>query len=413
MGRRPPPARAETLARRRMLGYLSRHGDDLSFTEFFWKGCEPNDYELGRFSKYVRVMLRHGWGKSAKRISRDTQVSSASVDNWVHYKAMPKLAHYLSRFVRLGKPRSRWVWLSINNGTGHAIPLGPFLQVPQVIRRWKDVETVLDQLHPVQSSRNATAYRFGFLLGITIGDASKKRQKEYHRHLELVLSKKYRTNLKIGDFASECARSIGIRMERARDRAPYGTKPNGFYVWSSQSTALIDWLFNVCLGLKDDELTTYSPVKMEWVLDAPAEFRRGLVQGLAESDGSVSIASQTVEFWIGPNWDFVSRLLLSFGVSSFRNREALSVTKNQIKKLYEIPAFSPILRTVRYDRFERLARARHIEHGRRIPRKIREAILQAGTEGMSIPRISVYILDRFGIVLSFEAVQRWARRTRV
>jgi hypothetical protein len=233
----------------------------------------------------------------------------------------------------------------------------------------------------------------------------------WHRHIELALSKRYDTNVRIGDFTSKCARGIGLRMERKADRAPYNSKPYGFYSWESQSSALVDWLFNACLGLKDGQLTTYDAVRMNWALRAPRDFRRGLLQGLAESDGSVNIASQTVEFWIGPNWTFVKRLLLAFEVRSFRNREALAVSKRQVARLYRIPAFSPFLKTVRYRRFKRLALANHIEHGRRIPRVIRNAISEARQEGMSIPQISEKILDRYGIALSFEAVQRWAGRT--
>ena len=209
-------------------------------------------------------------------------------------------------------------------------------------------------------------YGFGFLLGMMIGDASKRRQAEWHRHLELVLSKKHATNVSIGDYMSECARSIGIRMKRMPDQPAPKSKAHGFYVWESQSTALVDWMFNVCLGLGDDELTTYNSVRMNWALNAPDDFRRGLVRGIAESDGSVSVASQTVEFRTGPNWDFVKKLLLTFGVSSFRNRGALSVTKRQIGNLHRIPAFVPHLRTVRYERFEKLANARRTNHGRRI-----------------------------------------------
>jgi len=247
-------------------------------------------------------------------------------------------------------------------------------------------------------------------MGIMIGDASKKRQAGWHRHLELSLSKKYDTNELIGDFTSECARGIGIRMKRMTDRPAYNGKPYGFYVWESQSTTLVDWMFNACLGLKDDELTTYNSVRMNWALRAPDDFRSGLLQGLAESDGSVNIASQAVEFWIGPNWGFVKQLLLTFGVKSFRNREALSVVKSQTARLFDIPAFSPILRTVRYRRLERLAQSKRIRHGRRIPLEIRQAISKMGQERMSVPEISNRVLGEFGILLTFEAVQRWARR---
>jgi hypothetical protein len=148
---------------------------------------------------------------------------------------------------------------------------------------------------------------------------------------------------------------------------------------------------------------------MDWVLGAPADLRRGLLQGIAESDGSVSIASQTVEFWIGPNWDFGKRLLLTFGVKSFRNREALSVTKAQVRLLGRIPAFSPLLETIRYQRLEKLVLAKHIGRGKRLPPEIREFIGRQ-SKNISVPQISEMVLDRFGTVLSFEAVQRWAKR---
>ncbi|HEY6283311.1 MAG TPA: hypothetical protein VIW22_05235, partial [Nitrososphaerales archaeon] len=184
-------------------------------------------------------------------------------------------------------------------------------------------------------------------------------------------------------------------------------KPHGFYEWVSQASPLIDWIFNVILGLKDGQRTTYDAVRMDWVVESPEEFRRGLVQGIAESDGSVSIASQTVEFWIGPNWEFFKRLLLTFGVKSFRNREALSVTKSQVANLGGIPPFSPRLRTARYLRFEKLFTAKHIKHGKRVPIEIRNFI-KRNRLSFSVPQLSERIVDRFGIVLSFEAVQRWA-----
>jgi hypothetical protein len=198
-------------------------------------------------------------------------------------------------------------------------------------------------------------------------------------------------------------------MHRVADLRKPRHKPYGFYYWISQASTLVDWIFNAVLGLREGERTTYDAVKMEWALDSPVEFRRGLVQGIAESDGSVSIASQTVEFWIGPNWDLVRKLLSTFGVRSFRNREALSVTKSQVLGLWAIPAFSPILRTVRFLRLEKLARGKHIARGRRIPKEIREFVRRLDPN-LSVPQISEIVLDKFGVVLTYETAQRWARR---
>jgi hypothetical protein len=364
----------------RITEYILRHGDDISFTGYFWKRCEPIPYELDRYSKYSKVLSLFAKGRSAKEISIATRVNSFSVWSWTRFRQKPKLAHYLEAFLEFGKPRPELVWLSVNNTSGHAVPLGPFVQVPKTISEWRDVGEVVAQLKPLQSQDENVPrdYMFGFLLGMIIGDAAKSRSKNWHRHLGLVLSKKYDTNERIGEFTCTCAQSVGIRMHRVSDQPKPDSKPHGFYQWVSEASPLLDWIFNVCLGLKDGERTTYDSVRMDWVPNAPEDFRRGLLQGIAESDGSVSIASQTVEFWIGPNWDFVKRLLHTFDVKSFRNREALSVTKRQVPRLAMIPAFSPTLRTVRYQRLEKLAGAKHVPHGHRLSPEIRRFIADQG-----------------------------------
>ncbi len=332
--------------------------------------------------------------------------------SWVGFRQKPKLAHYLALFLQLGIPTPGSVWLSVNNTSGHAVPLGPVIEVPTSISSWPDVARVLVQLKPLESENHGLSreYRFGFLIGMVIGDAAKSRSENWHRHLGLVLSKKYDTNEKIGTFTCVCAHNLGLRMHRIADQPRPGHKPHGFYEWVSQASPLVDWIFNVVVGLRDGERTTYDAVKMDWAFDAPADFRRGPVQGIAESDGSVAIASQTVEFWIGPNWDFMKGILATFGVSSFRNREALSVSKRQITTLATIPPFSPVLKTVRYSRFEKLANAGHIGHGKRVPKEIREFVVR-NSKRFSVPQISEKVLDSFGVVLGYEAVERWAQRS--
>lgn len=359
----------------------------------------------------MKALLLSKEGKSTAEIARKIGVNAQSVRSWIRFEQKPKLAHYLGIYLKFGKPREGRTWLSVNNSSGHAVPLGPMIQVPKTISSWTDVAAVLSQLEPLEVEVNGLSreYLFGFLVGIIIGDAAKSRAKNWHRHLGLGLSKKYETNLKIGDFTCVCARNVGLRMHRVTDLGKPGHKPYGFYYWVSHASPLVDWIFNVILGLGDNELTTYDAVRMNWVKETPVAFRRGLVQGIAESDGSVSIASQTVEFWIGPDWDFFEEVLLTLGARSFQNREALSVTKSQVVKLESIPVFSPLLKTVRYFRFERLVNAKHIAHGKRIPEDIRRFVIE-NARGHSIPEVSEMVLDRFGVVLSFEAVQRWSRK---
>src|SRR5208283_1417991 len=111
-------------------------------------------------------------------------------------------------------------------------------------------------------------------------------------------------------------------------------------------------MYNILLGLRDDELTTYDSVRADWTLLAPRDFRIGLIQGIAESDGSVSVASQIVEFWVDPHRDLLKKLLAMEGLRAFNNRQALSLSKIQAIKSFAVPIFNPQLRTVRYRRHE-------------------------------------------------------------
>jgi hypothetical protein len=147
---------------------------------------------------------------------------------------------------------------------------------------------------------------------------------------------------------------------------------------------------------------------MDWAVDSPKEFRVGLIQGVAESDGSVSIASQTVEFWIIPNWDFLIRLLANFGLRGFRNREAVSLVKSQAIDSFRIPIFSEDLQTARYERHKVLARTRRLKRDERLPAEIRGMVMQLEASKNSVPSIVETIARSRGLLISFEAAQRWA-----
>ncbi len=354
-------------------------------------------------------------GSDSNAIARKFGLPVRRVKKWIDLVMPPKLAHFLKAHLGLGEPTSDRAWLTINCSVGHGLPLGPFIQVSRIVNSWRDIESVINQLQPLEPVPVSFSrrYLFGFLLGMIKGDAAKSKQERSHRHLCLVLSMRYGTNLKIGEFTSQCARLLGLRMHRGKDLPRPAGKPHGFYQWTSQSSPLIDWIFNLALGLDDDQVTTYDPIRAEWVEDSPEDFRIGLLHGLAESDASVSISGQVVEFWIGPNWDFMRILLASFGPRSFRSREAVSVSKSEAVKAFLVPIFSPELQTVRYERLSRLATGKRPSQGAgRLPQEIRDEIGRLNEIGLSLPKIIERILDEHGLMISYEAAQRWASRRR-
>jgi hypothetical protein len=200
-------------------------------------------------------------------------------------------------------------------------------------------------------------------------------------------------------------------MKRAEDKPRPRNKPHGFFQWTSQSSPLIDWIFRVGIGLADGQHTTYDIVNLDWVFDAPRDLRLGLIQGIAESDGSV-IASQTVEFWVIHDWDFMIRLLATFGLRGFRNREAVSLVKTQAISSFKVPVFSEHLRTIRYQRLELMSTTRKLDRRERLSNEIRMEIGRLDSGGYSVPKIVEEIARNQHILVSFEAAQRWAMKNR-
>jgi hypothetical protein len=392
-------------------GYILENGDDVGFTRFFWKGCEPLPRDLENYSKFASITKGFARGIEPKRM--DMGVGLGSAHSWARQDAMPKLGHYLKAFLELGLPTEGRLWLTLECTHGYANPIGQFVQVPTKIESWRDVQGVLTQITPLGegTTKFSREYLFGFFVGMIIGDAHKPKQGRGHRHVSITLSKKYDTNVAIGDFSSFSAHQFGLRMERRPDLPKPEDKPHGFYVWTSQSSPLIDWIFNVVLGLNDDQHTTYDAVRMDWALEAPIDFRLGLLHGIAESDGSVNVASQEVEFWVIPDWDFMIKLLATFGLRGFRNREAVTLSKSQAINSFRVPVFSPHLRTARYQSHELMATTPTLERRDRLPEDVRADIMRLAKEGMSVPRIVVEIARTKKLLVSFEAAQRWAKKS--
>jgi len=170
-------------------------------------------------------------------------------------------------------------------------------------------------------------------------------------------------------------------------------------------------MYNVCLGLRDDQVTTYSPISAGWVMESSVELRTGFLQGLAESDGSVNLSGQEMEFWVGPSWDFTNALLTTFGLKAFRSRKALTLSKHSAVRAFDVPVFSPFIKTVRYERLRRLAQARRLKQGDRLDQSIRSKISRLAGSGLSVSKIIQLIAEEDDLMIAYDSAQRWARRS--
>jgi hypothetical protein len=280
----------------KVMEHFAMHGDDTDFTKAFWKNCEPLDRDFAQYRELAASFNSKPAQSEARPKTSSDEVIERRVEIWLEEGKAPKLGQFLRAYLRLGTPKGGWVWLNTKHSHGYGLPIGQFIQVPLTVTSWDEIAVVLSQLSSVGEFREDIGlnYAFGFLLGMLIGDSNKWKSGNMHRHITLTLSKRYDTNLALGEFTSAMAKGLGLNMYRGSDLPP-GDKPFGFYVWYSESSPFVDWLFNACLGLVDGQVTTYDEIDADWALAAPRDFRLGLLHGLAESDGSVSLSSKTIE----------------------------------------------------------------------------------------------------------------------
>lgn len=322
--------------------------------------------ELDCLAKFNRALFLGSAGSSIAEIAFEMKTSRSTIEKWLRGKSQPLLARILTEAGH-PKPSPGMRWLSINSTRGGRL-VGPWILVPDEIKRWSDLLFVLNQLSPNLngplsfaqfdiSQKDLIAKKpllFAYFLGVLIGDAGKcgvQRKNRISRRVQLSLSQHYPSNFRFGQFVAMCACALGLRMSRIRDTPPGKMNVYPFYRWSSQSSALVSWIFNVVLGLKDGELTTYDAVKMNWILDAPVEIKTCFIQGLADSDGYLDLSSLRAGIVTQPNTLLVKRILCRLGISGVvyslsakkevgLNLEAVLISLADAEKL---PLFNPLV----------------------------------------------------------------------
>lgn len=79
--------------KQRVVDYVMQHGDDLAFTRFFWKECEPLRRDIENYSKFASIITEDASG--IRPIPMKMGVGLGSSHSWAAQDAMPKLGHYL------------------------------------------------------------------------------------------------------------------------------------------------------------------------------------------------------------------------------------------------------------------------------------------------------------------------------
>ncbi len=296
---------------------------EVAFLDKFY-GIKPTSKDYVMFASYNEAFKLSQNGISISLISDNLQVSKNTVSRWLRGDNIPFIAMLYNHYLKIGSPINGMKWISLNVTRGGKF-LGQWICFPHTVTCFDDVKSVVDQLVHLSEIHKLIDYFeldtnklselkyyfFFYLLGMLLGDGAMCRgnsRRFVTRRMTLGLSQRFMTNERIGRYVVLCYNSLGLRMNRTKDGAPTHLNKHNFYRWQGQCFSLIQWINDVCFGLKDDEVKTYSPVKSDWLITCPKELKIAFLQGVADSDGYVDIGVLQVGLISKSNIQFFEKI---------------------------------------------------------------------------------------------------------
>jgi hypothetical protein len=323
-----------------------------------------------QLTKFCNFLELHKQGIGVLEIAKQTSSHRSTILEWRQGTDQPYLVRAASTALKNQFTTSEKILpMHLDSGGNEQ---SDWIRVPTHISQYSDIEQTVNRLTPLpqtyelgkklglseSQTRSIRHELFAYLLGMMVGDLGKSGNKQRRfasTNLDLQLSQKHPSNERFGTFVCLATNCLGIPMDRIGDKAPTGdTKrsrnPTSAYRWTSERSPLFAWMFSVCLGLRWTQLTSYDPVNMDWIFEAPFDFRKRFVQAIADSDGRVK--SYVVEIVSVPNADFVTRLLHTLDLPSAYTRIEYGQplrTSVRAKEAAELPIFNEFIKSYRYE----------------------------------------------------------------
>jgi len=387
--------------------FIKTSENPLEFLNYIWKETSREKIEnFSKFCEFIKLKEHIPPFKLAKEIEK----SYSTIFKWRKNISLPNLLRWLEIYLKLENPKDNHAWLFLNLGINN-IPTGQPIEVPKYIGSWNDVKGVIKQLNPLDNGhlvrRMDKEECFGFILGVIVGDAGKHGRNKDSIHL--AFSKRYDTNKALGEFFCQCLHKLGFRANRIKDY-------KNSYKWVSQSSPFFNWIYTVALGLKITETTTFYPIKANWILNSPEKFVKRFLQGMFESDGSVSYESG-ITCACFPNNYLMGNLLNSFGVNPYfipiKNGEFKLLELGgikQLKKLHNV-IFVPELKTMKYKIVEKILNANKVnDTGGRLPLEIKGKIIDMIGRDYKTYKIIKRILLDDNFYVSRNTIEHYRRK---
>ena len=305
------------------------------------------DEAARKFFKFIREYEESGLLVDlAKRLG----IGKSTIQAWFKGLQLPtRIAYAIHIPVEEPRPGFKWLPKKLNHITN--LP-EDFIQVPLEIHSPQDILDVLNQLSPLDSKvmrefekelgEMSPEVAFMYLLGLMVSDGSFKYDVQYSASANLFVSKKYSWGSTLGRGFCYVMGKIGLLAKRDSNikKVRKNGKVSVFRVYNSKASPFLMWIKKALLGLKTSENKKYVPIKADWILDMPHEWKVAFIQGLADGDGHASIPRFDTAIATETNKKFLADLLSSVGIESRFTDHHVKIAKyNEILKAEGLPLF--------------------------------------------------------------------------
>ena len=166
-----------------------------------------------------------------------------------------------------------------------------------------------------------------------------------------------------------------------------------------------------CFGLGVGDRTSYDPIKAEWILNSPENFRIWFLQGVADSDGYIDINTFQAGIVSKPNIKFIQKVLDSLNIKSkigYLHKGSLYSIRFNLRDAYKLPIFNPYVKLYRYNLMEKLVNSKKFNS--HWPKWLGEEIDNYIKDGLSSTKIMYIILNKYNFVVRAGGIGKRIRK---
>lgn len=377
---------------------------------YFYKNITKNsryNYYIKNCKKYFSLLNLAKKISNTKILDDKLNLSKGTSRRYLNTNSKPHLLR-LALCIPKPKLKSEKVWLPLRNKMHHN-PID-FIQAPSKIRNYKDILFVLEQL------KSFTGYEkidkeesFGYILGMMLSDISKPEGYNNSNQCLISLTRRYKWNLNIGNNLCRYFKSLGIKANRIKDndklreRAPYGE-----FRWISEKSPFNYWILKTCFGFSRKQRTTFDKVNCRWILNSSYKFRKAFLQGLCDGDGSAHNFWR-VEISCDPNQELIVRLLKTFNIRSYIDKDAVCVANlDSLLSCNRLRIFKHA--TGRLKKLRKLSRIIKNKKPINLNKSLKEKIISLKRKNYSGGQISEHLFDKLNISINPNYINTFYRR---